>query len=881
MTNESIKALLDREILPFVKKPGRYIGNEINTVHKTVDPKLIRTALAFPDVYEIGMSYTGLDILYHVLNRHDQIWAERVFALWPDMERLLRQKKVALYSLESFSPLHRFDIVGFTLQYELTFTNVLNMLDLARIPLHSSERNPSHPFVFAGGPCSSNPEPMAEFIDAFLIGDGEEAFVDMCTIVGKGKSEGFSRRQILHNLSQIRGVYVPAFYQPNYDANGFFTGMDTTDQQTPDRVRTRIVPELKPEYYPTAPIVPLIEVTHDRLAVEVMRGCSRGCRYCNAGMVYRPVRQRSPEEVTEYSRETLANTGYPEISFQSLSISDYDGLTTLMESSAAIYHEENINVSFPSMRLDSFNEDIAKFVSSLQRSGFTFAPEAGSERLRRVINKIISREDLLHSVDIALKNGWRLLKFYFMIGLPTETKEDVEAIADLIEMVAQRSRSYGNIRFNVSVSPFAPKPHSPFQWERQNSIEELSEKIKILKTRFRGNRRINLAWRDPLVAQLECSLGRADRRMAQVIYDAWKDGAVFDGWSDFFNWQRWTQVAERNGLSLESFTREMEEATPLPWDHIDKGLSKTFLLRERRNAYNECMTEDCKRSRCTACGIQRKGAFREYADCYRQKSLLQSHNEGFTGVRRALIQDKNTSVSSENGENGNQSEAIKYRLQYRKKGRVCYLSHLDVIRVFERAFRRAKLPLSYSKGFHHHPKIASSPPLSLGYSSDAEFLDIELTRSVHPNFIVNLNEHLPAGLKILASQPMFGKHDSLSSIIDGAEYHVNLVFIDMDYQSFRQALSHMLNSEEIEVQRRVKGKIKQINIRPYIESIQVNHNHMQIKTRMIENRTVRVREILHCLFNGSARPYVNIPVHRSKQIVRNNGQEKSPLEVLQ
>jgi radical SAM family uncharacterized protein/radical SAM-linked protein len=873
LKNNEIQKILNNSILPFVSKPGRYVGNELNIIHKGDQQVECRIALAFPEVYEIGMSYIGFQILYHTLNKENTLWAERVYLPWKDMEERMRKFDLPLYSLESFTPLYEFDVIGFTLQYELTYTNILNILDLGQVPVYAKDRKKHDPIIIGGGPCTCNPEPMSAFFDVFLIGDGEEAFTEICNIIREAKLNGISRVEILEKLQQIRGVYVPSLYSEAYDSEGRFAGLRPVHKKVPEVIKTRIVSELKPGNYPDQPIVPIIETTHDRLALEVMRGCAEGCRYCNAGMIYRPVRERTPEDIVSQSRKSIENTGFDEVSFLSLSISDYSQLSELMIAEKESLEGKYVNVSLPSMRIDSFRDEIAKFVSSVRKSGFTFAPEAGSERLRRVINKNVTDEELLSSVQIALENGWKLLKFYFMIGLPTETKEDIETIADLVERVVKMSREYGRINFNVSISPFSPKAHTPFQWEKQEDREILLEKVDILKKRLRHLKNIKMNWRDPDVSALECVLGRADRRMADAIYLAWQRGALLDGWSEQFNFDRWNQAIDDTGLNFNEWLDEIPEHQILPWDHIDKGITKKFLLKERQKAHTETITLDCKDNNCVACGIQRKGGFAELADCFLKE------NQQKTAEKTAQAEP----IEPDHQPEQKQSDQIqykRYRLQYEKLDYARFISHLDLIRVFERAFRKAVIPLRYTEGFNPHPKLSFAPPLSLGHTSEAEYVDVDVIGTIDENLSTLLNPNLPAGLRITGEKEITGSVDSLNEAIRYAHYEVDCSALSLEFSEFDQNLKRFLSREKIEISRTTKGKMRTIDIRPNIHTIDRNGSRLLIKTKIFDSRSVRIDEILENILDPDLIKNNAVSVHRKYQLVSDNGVQKTPIDIL-
>ncbi len=592
-------------ILSQVIKPARYSGGEWNIATKDWDKTTVRVALSYPDLYELGMSTLAIHILYELLNSQPDVLAERVFAPWPDMAAQLRSNGIPLFSLESKHPLKDFDIVGFSLGYELTYTNVLNMLYLAHIPLLASERNDSHPLVIAGGSCALNPEPMADFIDGFVIGDGEEIALELVSSLRDWKSDGAPREERLRRLAQIPGVYVPSLYQVAYEANGFFKSINPTVAEASASIKRRIIAKLPPP--PTRPVVPYIEITHDRGAVEIQRGCSRGCRFCQAGNIYRPVRERPPEEVLRAVGELMANCGYNEFSLVSLSTSDYPRIDELVASLFQHYQGQNLILSLPSLRIDNLSFKLLDSLATHKRTGLTFAPEAGSQRLRKAVNKNTAEDTILGTAAEAFSRGWNALKLYFMLGLPTETKDDIKAIADLIDKISSLGKRTRGRRpqIRVSLSTFVPKPHTPFQWVAQESEEQLNTKIELLKQRLR-RKEVRLSWNEPNLSQLEAAMSRGDRRLARVIHRAWQLGNNFDGWSEHFNYENWLRAFQESGLEPGCYAqRELSLDEPLPWAHIDIGVSQALLKREFKNALKNQETPDCRYQDCSACGLQR------------------------------------------------------------------------------------------------------------------------------------------------------------------------------------------------------------------------------------------------------------------------------------
>ena len=593
-------------ILFKVTKPARYTGGEWNSITKDWQKANIRIALSYPDVYEIGMSNIALPILYELLNSQPDVLAERVFTPWPDMAAAIKAAGIPLLSLESSHPLADFDIIGFSLGYELTFTNVLNMLHLSQIPVLASDRDDSHPVIIAGGSCTLNPEPMADFIDFFVIGEAEELLPELITYFRdwKGRSKGASKKELLRQVATIPGIYVPSLYQVEYEADGLFRSITPTVAQASAKVKRQIVAKLPPPV--TRPVVPYIEVVHDRGAIEISRGCSRGCRFCNAGIIYRPARQRPQGEVLQAVAELISNCGYDKVSLVSLSTSDYCHIDELVASIAQRYGKQNLAVSLPSLRIDRDSVSLIESLPARRKTGLTFAPEAGSQRLQRVINKYTPEDEILETAAAAFERGWTNLKLYFMVGLPTETTDDAESIAQLVNKVHSLGRIAPGRRpqVRVSLSTFVPKPHTPFQWTAQEGEQQLNTKHELLKMHLR-RKGIRLSWQDPKMSLLEAAVSRGDRRLGRVIHRAWQLGAHFDGWSEHLNYEIWLRAFEEAGLEPGFYAqRQRPLDEPLPWAHIDTGITPAFLKSEYKLALEGRETPDCRLAACNTCGLE-------------------------------------------------------------------------------------------------------------------------------------------------------------------------------------------------------------------------------------------------------------------------------------
>lgn len=751
-----------------VEKPARYLGREMGAV---VKPEAdFRVALAFPDVYEVGMSHLGLKILYRILNDLDGVAAERVYAPWPDMASLMASEGVPLTTLETATPLSACDLIGFTLQYELSCTNILTMLRQSGVPWRAADRDANCPLVIGGGPGAFNPEPLAPFFDAFLLGDGEEAIIEIVSVVRQWKQQGHrSKSELLELLSRIEGVYVPAFFDVGYHADG------TVAAITPviagyEQVRRRFVADLETAAYPDQPIVPFMKTIHDRVAVEVARGCTRGCRFCQAGYIYRPLRERSAERIEALIQASLKASGYDEISLLSLSTGDHSCIGPLLQDLMQRYAESRVAVSLPSLRVGTLTAELIEEIRKVRKTGFTLAPEAGSERMRRVINKGITEADLLEGAANIFGAGWRTIKLYFMMGLPTETREDLLAIADLARQVKQQARKAGGHgEVNVAVSTFVPKPHTPFQWQRQLNLEETRDRQRFLRDELR-RRKLNYKHQEAELSFLEGVIARGDRRLAPVLERAVELGCRFDGWREHFSLERWLQAFDDCGIDPQWYLRERGQQELLPWSHLDSGVSSTFLRDEYQAALAEAATEDCRNGRCSACGV---------CDFTRISNRLVSSS--LERMTPALLKEGAVEPMQQ-----------RLRMRFSKRGTLSALSHLELINLFTRAVSRAGLPILYSQGFHPHPRFSFATATSVGIESEAEYLDLYVGGMAAAEAMRCLNEVLPEGIAILEAIEVPLKTESLSVLIQATRYRVTLPEypVELLVQQVEQFLAH-------------------------------------------------------------------------------------------
>jgi radical SAM family uncharacterized protein/radical SAM-linked protein len=838
---------LDTDILPFVTKPARYAGGEQNAILKKHTDEIFRIALCFPEMYEIGMSYLGMQILYHLINKRPDCLAERAFAVWPDMEQRMIEKGAELFSLESSTPLKDFDVLGFHLTYEMTYTTALCMLKLAGIPLLSSDRNESDPIILAGGSSIMNPEPMADFIDAFFIGDAEEAIHEIIDSIINSKKAEVSREELLLRLSKVPGIYVPRFYEPRYDDEGNFLSFERLNPGVPEKIKCRTLRDLKNEYYPEKPIIPYVDIVHDHLAIEIMRGCVRGCRFCQAGFQYRPQRQRDPEAIASQVISHLAETGYEDVTLLSLSSTDYDHLDELLARIGRHLSDRKITLGLPSLRPETITASLLETLGGTRKSGLTLAPEAGTERMRDILGKKISDSEIYKTVEIALDSGWSSFKLYFMVGLPGETEEDIDGIVAMLRKISYLIRQIkirGNV--NVTISPFNPRSHTPWQWEKQAGVEELRKKIARI-TRGIRKPNIKIKYPDLDLSLLEGVLGRGDRRLANVIYNAYRNGSRLDGWSEWFVAQRWYDAFDQADIDMSSLTRQLDEDRPLPWDHIDKGISKEFLKGDNQKSKQ---------------GIPPKTKFDRRKE--QQPSLRAS--DSFGRRPKKIIKKQAASPS-----------IYRLRIRYTRGEGLRFLSHLDTIRTLYRAIRRSGMPAAFSQGYHPHLKVSFGPPLPVGYTSGAEYLDMQLTQPYREEFVGRLNDALPSFLKITGHKHYFAKGASLTKQLNLARYEIP--FIDDHPYDIEKLKS--IASEKLLIVTRMKQDIeKKIDAGKYIEHLQIAEDRVVVDIMQTPDGHLKPEEILVFGLGIETELVKPLTIHRKKQFHKLGERLIDPLDLV-
>ncbi len=837
----STKLALSDDILMKIEKPERYIGGEVNAVIKDKDQIAVRFAMCFPDVYEIGMSHLGIQILYGMFNSMEDVWCERVYSPWVDLDKVMRKQRIPLFALESQEPVKDFDFLGITIQYEMCYTNILQVLDLAGIPLTARERMGSltggtgnsgrdlngWPIVIGGGPCTYNPEPIADFFDIFYIGEGETRYEELFALYKECKLNGVSREEFLYRAAQIPGMYVPMFYEVTYREDGTIASFTPVREGLPTTILKEIAMDVTAIPYPMKPVVPYIKVTQDRVVLEIQRGCIRGCRFCQAGQLYRPVRERDVKVLEEYALKMLENTGHEEISLSSLSSSDYSQLPELIDFLIEECKDRHINISLPSLRIDAFSLDVMSKVQDVKKSSLTFAPEAGSQRLRNVINKGLTEEVILKGATLAFEGGWSRVKLYFMLGLPTETEEDIRGIAELsnkiaaayFETVPKEKRNAGSVQIVASTSFFVPKPFTPFQWAPQCTAEEFVEKAYITRKAISeqlNQKRIKYNWHEADASVMEGVLARGDRRLCEVIRRVYEKGCFFDAWGEYYDHAKWLETLAECGLDVAFYTsrkRELDEI--FPWDFIDCGVTKEFLKREWKKAQEELISENCK-LKCQGCGAGRFGG----GICTEPKGAVSDERETPPQPVPQTVSETDRTKNAP----ATKPKAIRLRIKFSKHGNIRFIGHLDVMRYFQKTIRRAGIDVAYTGGFSPHQIMSFAQPLGVGLESNGEYMDIEVNSLTSCEDVKErLNRASISDIRVLDVVVLPDGTGNAMASVAAAAYTVRFregrmprCLANSDLTERQKMLTQYLAQEQILIQKQGKAGIREVDIRPGI-----------------------------------------------------------------
>lgn len=814
-----------------VSKPSYYLGKEINAVIKEEQDIKLKFGLAFPDLYEIGSSHFGMQILYDILNRDDETQAERIFVPLPDMAEELRKNKVSIAGLENKTPLRDFNILGFSLLYELNYTGVLEIMDLGNIPFYSKDRDESYPLVIAGGPCMVNPEPIADFFDVILVGDGEEALPEICEVYKKWMDKGGdNKEELLFEMKNIKGVYVPLFFE---DKEGKKLYLDNKFDDY-EKVEKRLVKDLETALFPTSPVIPFGKPVHDRLRLEISRGCSRGCRFCQAGMIYRPVRERSITRLLDIVEESIYNTGYEDLSLLSLSTGDYTCFPELLSHLMNRYQKESRSVSLPSIRAGRLTSDLMEEIKKVRKTGFTIAPEAGSQRLRNVINKDLSEDQIVDTVKSAFEMGWQLIKLYFMIGLPTETNEDLDGLVELVKKLKFLPEAKKG-QINVSLTTFIPKSHTPFQWENQITREESKEKFLYIKDKLKI-RNVRLKWQDPEHSRLEGLFARGDRSLSKLIVRAYEEGCHLDGWTEHFNFEKWMEVVEKEGVDIDSYVRKRNPDEELPWDKIDIGIKKSYLKSELEKGLVEKVTRDCRIEKCSGCGIC------DFKEVY-PKMFEESIGKA---VEEEVAQTD--------------EKVIKLEINFEKKGDAVFFGHLELLSIFQRCFDRSGIKFDFTKGFHPKPKIKFRDTLPVGVESNCESLVVDCFDFDIVPFLNKVNDSLPKGLFIKTIEKKEKKYSFPANYI--SEYSIDFE----EEVNFKEETDSFFNEDTFEITLVKKGKDRIYDLRKWFKEVSIRDKKSITMKILSENgKKLRPEIFLTNVLNMDKEDIKNILITKIKE----------------
>ena len=837
-----MRELLEQKFFPFVIKPGRYAGGEPGQIIKNPENRLSYLH-AYPDRYEIGHAYVGLQTLYHIVNADDRFLCERAFAVDHDAEALMRREQIPLFSLESSRPIAEFDAIGFTLVNELVFTNLLTMLELGGIPLRSVDRTEKHPIIMAGGPAAYFSEPISAFMDLIFVGDAEEGLPEVLAVLHRMRSA--SRQEKLLTLArEVASVYVPSLYDADHQP--LIEGI-------PARIRARLVDKLKKEYYPAQPIVPMIETVHNYLNIEIMRGCPQGCRFCMAGAIYKPVRLRSRADIAEQVETQLDASGYGDISLMSLSSSDYPEIEQLAATLATRLEPKRVGLFLPSLRPGSVTPGLLDAVKRVRRGGFTIAPEAGTERLRKFVRKDITDTQILDTARMAFDKGWTTIKLYFIIGLPTETDDDLIAIADLCRRIFELGQSTpGRKQINVTLSPFVPSPHTPLQWDAACPQEELSRRVTLIR-RHTHNHQINYKYSESLMHYFVCAFLRGGRELCDVVETAYRLGCRFDGWDEERQPERWLRAFEQNGLDPLKYLQAIPFSATLPWGHIDKGQSTEHLIAERQRTSAETFS----RPSTTAPPIDTAPV------------ASASDDSAQWGRGKKKVAAKSTAAPTKN----------RLRLRWGKSARYRYMSHLDNLRLLERVLRRAGTPVQYSQGFNPTMRLSFGPPLPLGFTSEAEYLDITLETNLLPYMLDDIKKRLPDGLEILEARVVYGQAGSLTSLINRVVYTIPISFWS-DVSALQSQIDRIMAGDTAIIERDTKEGIKTMDIKPAVFDLCIDAGNLLLTLGVGEVGYARPNEVAQLLRDSLICRIVALPFHRKAMYrVANDGRIINPLDL--